>query len=264
MLKNYETLKTVGAILGREQIVIAVINYNLNKNRLEGAQIHVFSDKESGITLYSNGVVLSGKYNPVKGAGAIKFVLNPNYDLPWTSSNNYTDAVEIKSDVDFLIEKNPCIMKKHEAVKTLIANYDDFISYCLKNKYMQVRQLKHLSTQTKYNQLLNEKKEVAAAKNETVVTLDDKKVLKNREPNYMYITFKPGFYITEDCYGNEIEVNDISNVEIRKGVILKDMSLIWTEKYFARCKLPSVPLNHIIVFNNEGVFPNDGRIYIKG
>ena len=264
MNKNLEVLKTVGKALGREQIVIAVKSFNIKTNKLEGHQVHLFSDKEKGITLYSNGVVLSGQYNPIKGQGSIKFVLNPKYKSPWVSTNNYIDANEIHMEVNTLIEHNPCIMEKHKAVNLLIAHYDDFITFCLENKYMQLKQLNHLSTQLKYRDIFNEKREVAAAMNEMTLTTDDKiQTLKNREPGFKYITFIPGSYSIEDCYGNvEKTCSNIGNVELPAGK-LKDIEVEWTEKYFAKRILSQVDKNvYVIVYSTEGVFPND-RTTIK-
>ena len=148
-MKNVNVLKTVGEILGRGLVVIAVKSYDCSANKLVGHSIHLFSDKESGITLYSNGEIVYGKYK-IENEMAINFVFNPKYKLPWTNPRNIEAAKFIKERVLELTKSNPKIVDKHKAVKLLIANYEDFLGYCINSKYMQFNQLNHLTTKEKY------------------------------------------------------------------------------------------------------------------
>ena len=332
-MKNLELLKTVGQTLGREAVVIAVKSFNVTTNKLEGHAIYVFSDHESGITLNSNGVILSGRYNPDKGTNtSINFVLNPKYKMPWTNANNTEVSLKVKELTDKLIANNPCILAKHKAVNMIINNYDEFLDYCVSSGYMKIKQLNHTSTQIKYREREN-KKEVAAANNVIPITIKQQmspmkvahtmrkkllttdesfarlcyssqmkyclsvawiqikqttsaasevsisqvapkkekvqepkknnQLIKNRVEGYQYVTFEPGKYFIEDCYGNKMnECDKYKEIPLKTGK-LKDIEVEWTEKFFVQKILATVPKHYVIVISKKTMVPDDGRIYIK-
>lgn len=159
---NKNILTQVGKILGRTEIVIAVKSYNSVKEILEGHEVFILSDKATGTTFYSNGRILAGRYNP-NGQGSMDFVINENNNLPWVKEFDMTLKHEIKRVTSKLLNDNPCILARHKAVKLLIANYEDFLSYCISKKYMKFDQLNHLVTKMKYKDLESGLTEVAVA-----------------------------------------------------------------------------------------------------
>ena len=283
-MNNVEILKTVGKALGREQIVIAIRSYNTTTNKLEGYTIHLFSDHESGITINSNGINLSGKYNPNKGTdSSVNWVLNPKYKMPWTNINKEDKTKQdipgkIKNLTNKLIANNPCILEKHEAIKMLIDNYDIFLDFCVSSGYMKIKQLNHTSTQIRYKER-EEKKEVAAtnltrinkeqdASAESEVSIgrvesnNKKELIKNRIEGYYYVTFEPGLYFIEDCYGNKRNTcTKFLDRELSTGK-LRDIEVEWTEKFFIKNILATVPKTYVIVHSKKVMVPDDGRVYI--
>ena len=270
-MKNLNVLKLVGQTLGRDAIVIAVKSYNAAANKMTGHSIHLYSDKETGITLYTNGQVLYGKYKK-ENVRAIDFVLNPQYTLPWTSSNNTEDAKFIKERVSILRELNCEIDYKHKAVNAIITYYEDFLVYCLSRGYMKFNQINHASTKVKYSYLFKQTKEevkepvnteVASTKDEVTVDIDNtttKQSINNRAKDSIYITFKPGLIYLEDCYGNVIGENrclydKYISTNHSEDKLLRNNDVSFTEKIFIKCGLlDQIDKSYIIVRTSDDLF----------
>lgn len=170
---NTTILKEIGNILGREQIVIAVRSFNSKTNKLEGHTIFLYSDKSQGISIYSNGCTLSGKYKSDANREAVIFQFNEKYNLPWVSSNSTDDRMKIKQILSSIISSNKNILIKHNAVKTLIANYEEVLKFCVKSNYMKLSQLNHVNTQIKFKHINNiEINEIAVTKDEPKLRLN--------------------------------------------------------------------------------------------
>lgn len=150
---NTTILKKVGNILGREQIVIAVKSFNSKNNKLEGHTIFLYSNKTQGISIYSNGCTLSGKYKKDNNSKAMIFQYNQNYQLPWVDTKNHEDRETIKNILSNAIKADNSILLKHEAIKELIANYEDFLKFCIDCRYMKLSQLNHVETQIKFKHI---------------------------------------------------------------------------------------------------------------
>lgn len=271
-MKNLNTLRLVGKILGRNAIVIAVKSYNAAANKITGHSIHLYSDKETGITLYTNGQVLYGKYKK-ENERAIDFVLNPQYALPWTSSNNTEDAKFIKERVSVLRELNSDIDYKHKAVNAIITNYEDFLVFCLSQKYMQYNQINHLSTKMKYKYLFEKKEdtkvndnintEVASAQDEASTdeeARDMEEPINNRTEGSIYLTFKPGLMFYEDCYGNILQTMDVFYDKYISSThtedkLFRNNDVYYTEKAFIKHKLiDKIDKSVVIVRTSDDLF----------
>lgn len=188
---NKNILTQVGKQLGRTEIVIAVKSYNSVKEILEGHEVFIFNDKETGTTFYSNGRILAGRYNPA-GKGSMDFVINENNNLPWVKEFDMTLKYEIKRVTSKLLNDNPCILARHKAVKLLIANYEDFLSYCVSSKYMKFDQLNHLVTKMKFKDLESGAAEVAVAtENKEEIPMPKTEHIENNVARESYIKISP-------------------------------------------------------------------------
>lgn len=174
---NKNILTQVGKTLNRTEIVIAVKSYNSVKEILDGHEVFIFSDKATGTTFYSNGKILAGRYNP-SGKCSMDFVINENNNLPWVREFDMTLKYEIKNVTSKLLKDNPCILARHKAVKLLIANYEDFLSYCISSKYMKFDQLNHLVTKMKF-------KETDFGTAEVAVAIDKKEEIPMPKPEHI-------------------------------------------------------------------------------
>lgn len=322
---NKTVLTKVGKVFNRDEIVLAVRSFNVETNRLEGREVFIFSDKETGVTFNSNGVILTGRYNPEKGKGSIDFALNPDYRLPWTNIYDTQLKVEIKKVTDKLIANNPIIMDRFNNLKLLIRYYDSFLKYCLVSKYMKISNINNTSTQEKYMNILKEEevastenkeipmqtkenitmspmklahslrrkyledaefktysyrtqlticlieawqtvKHVSTAKQEVAPDLEQNKseqqILKGRTKDKRYLTFKPGYFYYEDCYGNITK----EFADMFEGITIKDKPLTevdvkWTENAFGQMYANDIPLKYIFVHSKNARIPIvEGRL----